>query len=98
MSRYPLRLRKVAELRKGIPGSPRKIRDASGSRSGSGGACIYGLHEIQNHVNDGLIAERGVDHGVVDGAVRPFDVEILLNKIVALAVHGVHELLGFFLT
>ncbi len=55
-------------------------------------------HEVQNHVNDGLIADRGIDHGVVDGAVRPFDVEILLDEIGALPIDGIHELFGFLLT
>jgi hypothetical protein len=49
-------------------------------------------------VNDGLIADRRIDHGVVNGAVRPFDVEILLDEIDALAVNDIHELLGFLLT
>jgi hypothetical protein len=49
-------------------------------------------------VNDGLIADRGIDHGVVNGAVRPFNAEILLDEIDALTVNGIHELLGFLLT
>src|SRR5437016_4064879 len=59
--------------------------------------CIDGFYEIQNHVNDGLIANRGIDHGVVNGAIRPFDAEILLDEIDALAVNGIHELPGFLL-
>jgi hypothetical protein len=49
-------------------------------------------------VNDGFITDRGIDHGVVNGAFRPFDVEIFLDEIVALAVNGINELLGFVLT
>src|SRR5882672_810267 len=61
-------------------------------------SCVDGFHEVQNHVNDGLIADRRIDHSVVNGAVRPFDAEILLYEIDALAVNGIHELLGFLLT
>src|SRR5271154_1031573 len=35
---------------------------------------VDGCHQILNHVNDDIIADRGVNHGVVDGAVGPFDV------------------------
>ena len=49
-------------------------------------------------MQDSLVAKRGINHGVVDGAVRPFDVEILLDEIDALAINGIHELLGFLLT
>jgi len=59
--------------------------------------CIDDFYEIQNHVNDGLIANRGVDHGVVNGAIRPFDAEILLDEIDSLAVYGIHELPSFLL-
>jgi hypothetical protein len=63
----------------------------------SRGSGIEGFHKIQNHVNDGLIADRSIDHGVVNGAVGPFDVEILLDEIGALPIHGIHELFGFLL-
>src|ERR1700738_2945391 len=56
---------------------------------------IDGFHEVQNHVNDGLIADRRIDHGVVEGAVWPFDFEIFLDEIGTLAVDAIHELLGF---
>jgi len=49
-------------------------------------------------VNDSLIANRRIDHAVVNGAVRPFDFEILLDEIHALAVYRVHELQRFGLT
>ena len=75
---------------------------------GSGGVCathdrdrsgghfwVEGFHEIQNYVNDRLIAERGIDHAVVNGAVRPFDAEILLDKIGAFPINRIHQLLGF---
>src|SRR5258708_40138671 len=61
-------------------------------------SCVDGFHEVKNHMNDGLIADRRIDHSVVNGAVRPFDAEILLDEIDALAVNGIHELLGFLLT
>jgi hypothetical protein len=62
--------------------------------------CIDGIHEIQIHVNDVLIPDRCIDPGVVYGTVRPFDVEILPDEIVALAVTvtGIHGLMGFRLT
>ena len=63
-----------------------------------GGFRIDGFHEIQNHVDDGLIADRSIDHGVVNGAVRPFNVEILLDEIGALAVNSIHQQLGVLLT
>src|ERR1700738_488475 len=59
------------------------------------GPDLDGFHEIQNHVNDGLIADRRIDHGVIDGAVWPFDFEIFLDEIGTLAVDAIHELLGF---
>jgi len=48
-------------------------------------------------VNDRLIADRSIDHGVVDRAVGPFDLEILLDEIDAFLIDGIHELFGFFL-
>src|SRR5271154_1672646 len=53
-------------------------------------------YDIQNHVNDSLIADRSIDHGVVNGAIRPFYVEIFLDEISTLAINCVHELLRFF--
>jgi hypothetical protein len=49
-------------------------------------------------VNGGLIPGRCIDRGMVSGTVRPFDVEILLDEIVALAVNRIHELMGLSLT
>jgi len=46
-------------------------------------------------MNDPLIADRGIDHRVVDGAVRPFNAEILLDEIGALTVDSIRKLLGF---
>src|SRR5260370_15704530 len=66
-------------------------------RSGSD-PCVEGFHKIQNHVNDGLIADHSIDHGVVNGAVRPLDAEILLDEVAAIPIHGIHELFGFLLT
>jgi hypothetical protein len=65
-------------------------------RSGSD-SCIGGLHKIQNDVKDRLIADRSIDHRVVNGAIRPFDVKLLLDEIGAPLINGIHELLGFFL-
>ena len=60
--------------------------------------CIKAYHEIQNHVNDNLIADRGIDHTVVNGTVGPFDAEILLNEIHAFSIDGIDELFGFVFT
>src|SRR5947199_7474028 len=75
----------------------RKLRTAGLQAHLRNDFYIDGFYEIQNHVNDGLIANRGIDHGVVNGAIRPFDAEILLDEIDALAVDGIHELPGFLL-
>src|SRR5579859_1081168 len=37
-----------------------------------------GGNEIQNHVNDGLISNRRIDHRVIQGTVGPWDSEIFL--------------------
>ena len=71
-------------------------KSLSSERSG-GGFFADSFHKIQNHVNDRLIADPSIDHGVVNGAVRPFDVEILLDEIDAFPIHCVHELFGFVL-
>ena len=73
-----------------MPPKPVVVLESSGVN-----LCLDGFHEIQNDVNYGRIADGGVDEGVVNGAVRPLDVEILLDEIDALAVDGIHELLGF---
>lgn len=48
-------------------------------------------------MQDGFVADRRVHHRVVDGAVRPFRMEILLDEIDALSIDGIHELLSFIL-
>ena len=50
---------------------------------------------IENHLYDGLIADLGVHHSVINRAVRPFDVEILLDEISAFAVDAIHQFFGF---
>src|ERR1700731_4754342 len=62
-----------------------------------GSSCLVGVLEAQNHVNDSFIADCSVHHGVVNRPVRPFDIEIFLNKIGALAVDVINELFGFLL-
>ena len=64
----------------------------------SGEARVNDLHEIQNHVNDSLVADRAVDHGVVNATIRPFDAEIFLDKIPALAVNRIYQLFRFDLS
>ncbi|MGA2458491.1 MAG: hypothetical protein ABSF85_13055 [Terriglobales bacterium] len=48
-------------------------------------------------MNGGLFADRGIDHGVVNNTVRPFDMEILLDEIGAFPINGIHELFGILL-
>jgi hypothetical protein len=48
-------------------------------------------------VNDSLISDGGVYHGVVNRAIRPFFVEVLLNEIGALSIDRIHELFRFLL-
>src|SRR5580658_4515885 len=57
--------------------------------------CIQRSHDIQNCMNDSLIADRSIDHGVVNGAIRPFDMKIFLDEINTLAINRVYELLCF---
>ena len=47
---------------------------------------IQSFRQILYILDDGLITDRGVDHGVVNGTIRPFHIEILLNKIGALLI------------
>jgi hypothetical protein len=63
-----------------------------------GKARVDDLHEVQNHVSDSAVTDGGVDHGVVNTTVRPFDAKIFLYEIFSLAVDGIYELLGFDLT
>src|SRR5690349_1499552 len=68
------------------------------SRDSGSSSCIEAFHKFQNHANDGLIADRSVDHDVVNRTVRPFYVEIFLDKIGALPIDSIHELFGLLLT
>src|ERR1700722_3768763 len=63
----------------------------------SSDSCVEGFHKIQNDFEGSLLADRRINHGVVNGAVRPFDVEILLQKISALPINRIHKLFGIFL-
>src|SRR5215467_13768119 len=46
-------------------------------------------------MSDALITNRRVHHGVVDHAIRPFHIEIFLNKIGTLPVDCIHQLFSF---
>jgi hypothetical protein len=61
-------------------------------------SCIEAFHKIQNHVKDCRVSDRSIDHGVIQGAVRPFDVEELLDEICAFPVNRIDELFGLLLT
>jgi hypothetical protein len=49
-------------------------------------------------LNNSLIADRRIDHGVVNGTGGPFNGEVLLDEIGALPIYGIHELFGFVFT
>src|SRR5215469_9444001 len=57
---------------------------------------IASLH-IQNDVDYGIIPQRRIQHAVIDSAIRPFDVEILLNEISAFAVDSIDEVQSLLL-
>jgi hypothetical protein len=42
-------------------------------------------------MNDRFVADCGVHHGVLNRAIRPFDLEILLNEIGAFPVDTLNE-------
>ena len=62
------------------------------------GGGFEGFCEIPDHVDDGFVADRGINHGVIGSTVGPFMVKIFLDEIGAIAVDGIHELFGFGLT
>ena len=45
-------------------------------------------------MKDRRVPDRSIDHGVIQGAVRPFDVEELLDEICAFPVNRIDELFG----
>jgi hypothetical protein len=53
-------------------------------------SCVEGFREIENDFGDRLLPDRGVNHGVVNAAVRPIDVEILLQKSGAFPVNRIY--------
>jgi hypothetical protein len=52
------------------------------------------LHKAQNHIRDALVADRGVQQGMVDDAIGPVCVEIFLNEIGAFAIDSVDQFFG----
>jgi hypothetical protein len=49
------------------------------------------LKKTQDDPNHGIIPRRGIEHGVVDGSVRPFNVEVPLDESSPLMVDGIHQ-------
>src|SRR4051812_39774527 len=49
------------------------------------------LQKTQNRPNHLFLAQRRVDHGVINRTVGPLDLEIILNKGGALMVDGFHQ-------
>jgi hypothetical protein len=62
---------------------------------GMGTSCLVSLPGTENHIDDGLVADCGIHHSVINRAVRPFDLEILLDKMSAFAVDVIHQFFGF---
>src|SRR6516165_638804 len=51
---------------------------------------LYRLHELENRLDHDFLANRSVQHDVIEGPSRPFNIEIALNKIDAIAIDRVH--------
>lgn len=63
---------------------------------GSGGLGGFdGGHQVEDEMNGEFVADGGVEHAVVDGAVGPFDVEVFGDVVGAIAIDRVDELHGF---
>src|SRR5215471_19913225 len=62
------------------------------------GARNVGIHKIQDHAYGSLISAAGVDHGMVNRAIRPFHVEVFFDKVRALTIYGIDQILGFLLS
>jgi len=52
------------------------------------------IQEIHYYLNYGILAQRSIDHGVVNLPVGPFRMEIVLDKGGALAVNRIYQRLG----
>jgi hypothetical protein len=57
---------------------------------------VEGLRKIENDFENRLLADRGINHGVVNRAVGPFDAKILAEKIGAFPINRIHKLFGIF--
>lgn len=71
---------------------------ASRAGASSGAPHIVRLHKAQNHISYALVANSRVYHGVVDDAIGPIDVEILLNEIGAFLIDSVDQFFSFLFT
>ena len=76
---------------------PARLRKDLFREGWSSDSCVEGFHKIQNDLQDSLLADRSINHGVVNGTVRPFHVEILVEEIDAFPINRIHELFGIFL-
>src|SRR5215467_15186391 len=82
----------------GAPGPrPEQSQPGASPPISRDGAWSVGVHEIHDHAHGSLISAAGVNHGMVNRAIRPFHVEIFLNEVRALTIYGIDQLLGFFL-
>src|ERR1700733_4381484 len=72
------------------------VCDALNRDVAQGLMLFQGFDILQNRFDYELIAEFGIDHNIVERAVRPLLAEIVADEIGAVAVHFGDELLGFF--
>ncbi len=84
-----------ALLAKQLPGlaeQPEYLQTVSNGRSD---LCVHYLHEIHDRLNHGFLADRRVQHQVIQPTRWPLYLEILLNEFHAFIIDRVHALLGF---
>src|SRR5579872_759900 len=85
------------ELRKGVPATlARRRRDATINRLNLRGVLFergFGTQDRRNYV---LIADRGVDHHVIEAAGWPVRVEIALHEGDSIPIDLVQQILGFY--
>lgn len=52
-------------------------------------ALLQGMLETENGLNYVFVSRSGVEHGVINGPVRPFHMKIFLNKLAPLLIDDV---------
>ena len=67
------------------------------SRPAAPSGLLQHFHEMKNCANHSLIADRGVDHRVIDRAARPLDFEIFFDEFRAFQINRIHQFMGLLL-